>query len=97
MGDGSTHDEKLIQRRKRKEMGTCSQRVTAATERGESSMTTMCIDRKADTHEGRARQLPHGAMTGGNQPTNIRGIDRRRKVPEARCLQVPCTSYNRGP
>jgi hypothetical protein len=57
----------------------------------------MCHDRKTVTHESRARQLPDGTMTGGNQPTNIRGIDRRRKVPEARCLQVPCTVNGRGP
>ena len=33
------------------------------------------------THETRVRQLSDGAMTGGKQPTNIRGIDRRGKVP----------------
>ena len=33
------------------------------------------------THDLRVRQLSDGAMTGGNQPTNIRGINRRGKVP----------------
>ena len=33
------------------------------------------------THDSRVRQLSDGAMTGGNQPTNIRGINRRGKVP----------------
>ena len=41
----------------------------------------MCAGPYPGTHELRARQLSHGAMTGGNQPTNIRGIDRRGKVP----------------
>ena len=31
--------------------------------------------------DARVRQLSDGAMTGGSQPTNIRGIDRRGKVP----------------
>ena len=59
--------------------------------------TTMCTDRKVGMHDGRTRQLPDGAMTGGNQPTNIRGIDRRRKVQEARCLEVPAVLNCRGP
>lgn len=32
------------------------------------------------THDARVRQLSDGTMTGGNQSTNIRGIDRRGKV-----------------
>ena len=48
-----------------------------------------CRDLTVSTHETRVRQLPRGTMTGGNQPTNIRGINRRRKVPAARCLQAP--------
>jgi hypothetical protein len=39
----------------------------------------------AGTPASRQRQLPDGTMTGGNQPTNIRGIDRRWKVPVTRC------------
>ena len=36
---------------------------------------------RADMHDKRVGQLCYGKMTGGNQPTNIRGIDRRMKVP----------------
>ncbi len=52
----------------------------------------MCTGHPAGTHVTRARQLPDGEMTGGNQPTHIRGIDRRRKVPVIRCSQVRQTS-----
>jgi hypothetical protein len=41
------------------------------------------------TRVDRVRKLPDGTMTGGNQPTNIRGINRRRTVPVIRCLQAP--------
>jgi hypothetical protein len=41
------------------------------------------------THDARVRPLPDGTMTGGNQPTYIRGIDRRMKIPSARHLQAP--------
>lgn len=58
---------------------------------------TMCTDRKGGMHDARERQLPDGEMTCGNQPTNIRGIDRRWKVPAARWLQAPHISNNRGP
>ena len=36
---------------------------------------------RSGTRETRVRQLSDGTMTGGNQPTNIRGINRRGKVP----------------
>jgi hypothetical protein len=42
---------------------------------------TMGTGACSGTHEARVRQLSDGAMTGGSQPTNIRGIDRRGKVP----------------
>ena len=50
--------------------------------------------RKPRMHEPRVRPLPDGTMTGGNQPTYIRGIDRRMKVPSARHLQAP---HNQNP
>jgi len=43
------------------------------------------------THDARASQIPDGTMTGGTQPTHIRGIDRRGKVPSTRHLQPPNT------
>ncbi len=42
---------------------------------------TMGTGACSGTHEPRVRQLSDGTMTGGNQPTNIRGINRRGKVP----------------
>ena len=42
---------------------------------------TMGTGACSGAHDARVRQLSHGAMTGGSQPTNIRGIDRRGKVP----------------
>ena len=51
--------------------------------------STTCRSRAASTHDNRVRQLPRGTMTGGNQPTNIRGINRRRKVPVVCCSQPP--------
>lgn len=56
-------------------------------ERAKCAWLTPC------THDPRVRTLPDGTMTGGNQPTNIRGIDRRTKVPSARHLQ-PLQSQN---
>jgi hypothetical protein len=50
---------------------------------------TKCRSRAAPKHDTRVRQFPHGTMTGGNQPTNIRGINRRRKVLAACCSQPP--------
>ena len=44
-------------------------------------------------HDPRVRPLPDGTMTGGNQATNIRGIDRRMKVPSARHV-LALQSYN---
>lgn len=35
------------------------------------------------THDRRERQLPDGTMTGGNQPTNSSGIDRRERSPRS--------------
>ena len=54
---------------------------------GRTLVKPMCAGRTSGMHEFRPRKLPDGTMTGGNQPTNIRGIDRRRKVPMAHCLQ----------
>lgn len=51
-----------------------------------------CTGQSDGTHEVRARQLSDGEMTCGNQPTHIRGIDRRRKVPMIRCSLVRQTS-----
>ena len=56
----------------------------------------MCRSLERSTHDPRLRQLPRGTMTGGNQPTNIRGINRRRKVPGAHCLQM-LTNRPRSP
>ncbi len=42
---------------------------------------TMGTGACSGTHDARVRQLSDGTMTGGNQPTNIRGINRRGKVP----------------
>ena len=42
---------------------------------------TMGTGACSGTHDSRVRQLSDGTMTGGNQPTNIRGINRRGKVP----------------
>ena len=55
---------------------------------------TMCSRLTPRTHDPRVRPLPDGTMTGGNQPTYIRGIDRRMKVPSARHLQAP---HNQNP
>ena len=55
----------------------------------------MCTRLTPRTHESRLRPLPDGTMTGGNQPTNIRGIDRRTKVPSARHLQASQDHYPR--
>ena len=56
---------------------------------GRTLEKTKCTGLTAPNHVARARQLPRGTMTGGNQSTNIRGINRRRKVPVARCPQPP--------
>jgi len=50
-----------------------------------------CGQSPCATHDARARQLPDGTMTGGTQPTYIRGIDRRKKVPSTRHLEPPET------
>jgi hypothetical protein len=57
--------------------------------------TTTCTRLTPRTHEHRVRPLPDGTMTGGNQPTYIRGIDRRMKVPSARHLQAPANQNSR--
>ncbi len=56
---------------------------------GRTLEKTKCTGHPAPNHVARVRQLPRGTMTGGNQPTNIRGINRRRKVPVAYCPQPP--------
>ena len=48
-----------------------------------------CTRLKPRSHDPRVRPLPDGTMTGGNQPTYIRGIDRRMKVPSTRHFQAP--------
>ena len=49
------------------------------------------------THDLRVRQLSDGAMTGGNQPTNIRGINRRRKVPGGPLTPAASSHQRDGP
>jgi hypothetical protein len=49
---------------------------------------TKCSRLTPVTHGTRPRQLPDGTMTGGTQPTHIRGIDRRRTIPAVGWLQA---------
>jgi hypothetical protein len=56
-----------------------------------------CARLDPGTHESRVRQLSDGAMTGGNQPTNIRGSDRRGKVPGDPLTPGACFQPRAGP
>ena len=58
---------------------------------------TMGTGACSGTHENRVRQLSDGAMTGGSQPTNIRGIDRRGKVPGDPLTPGACFHRRAGP
>lgn len=68
-------------------------RLRTAGHRGHGTGRTLvrakCNGREPVTHASRPSQLPDGTMTGGNQPTHIRGINRRRKVPMTRCPEAP--------